>query len=351
MARDRSWAGSQMGNPSRYMCHKRPLTQKSFFSFVSTLIVAAGLLSASPAWGQTYWLRYAMTVGSTDSDTQNNSYDSGEVQSTNLLTTTLIGSGSFASVNATPSASYGSLQLTAHCGVNDPTWDGNGHITRFVPTTFAFDGGPDVSFQDTVTITSATLPTGTPVQVQIVCLGAGYITPGAGSGNDNTQSSASVSLNVQGYAAVVDAISSVNQSNSLSTVVNTTVGSRFFFNPSLSASGWAEANSPPGFVGSVDTAITSLTYVEVLTAGAGYVADSGTVYPTMGLPTLTIQATGNTATISWSSLYANYALKQSATLDPASWGSNTNTVNQVGGRNQITVSPLTGAMFYRLQKQ
>jgi hypothetical protein len=324
-----------------------PILLKVFFS----LICGGALFAPAAGRAQTYWLHYGMTIGSTDSGTQNNSYDSGKVQSMSLVTTNLSGPGSVASASATPSASFGLLQLTANCSVDDPGWNGNGHISRFEANV---GGGPDVEFQDWLTITSTTLPAGTPVRIQIVCETAGYITPGTGSGLKNTTSSASVDLRVEKPSGVVTATAAIGgglETNILSEVVTNIVGSRFYFNSHIFAQGWAEDNASPGFSGSVSTTITAQTYVNVLTPGASYVADSGTIYPTLQLPppALNIQSAGGLVVISWSADYANYVLEQNSDLANSNgWTASGYSITTFNDINSITLTPPPGNLFFRL---
>lgn len=341
------------------------MDSKLFYKFGScaaAFIVAVGagalLLAPSSVQAQTYYLRYQILIGSTDSGTQNNTYDSGLVQSTSVLTTNLVGPGSVASAYATPSASFGQLQLTASCSVNNTQPNGNGHGSRFYSGT---GGGTDVMFQDSLTPTSATLPFGTPVQIQIASGYDGYITPGVTTGDpwDSTFSAASVGLFASGDVVgnnnnVSGPIGGLDGTNFISLTVGVTIGTPFSFFSSITADANANNQDGAAFVGSVNTAITSRTYVTVLTPGAGYTAASGTVYPTLQLPppTLTIQAINNqSALISWPSVYVNYVLQQNPGLGTTNWLQTTNTVSLINGTNQVTAALTTNNMFFRLVQQ
>lgn len=327
----------------------RPISTQFLFVFA---IAVGALLTPPVAKSQTYWLQYSMTVGSTDSGTQNNAYNSGQVQTDNLLTTNLLGPGDVASASATPSASFGLLSVIANCSVDDSSWNGYGHIARFASS--GGGEGPVVDFQDQLTFNSTTLPTGTYVQIQIVCEVAGYITPEAGSEPNFTTSIASVDL-FDPSRRVSTTIGGDYVTNSISifTTNYARVGYSISFGSSISAYGWAEADATPGFVGSVSTEITAQTYVNVLTPGVSYTSASGTVYPTLQLPppVLNIQATNNTVVISWPSVYANYALEQNSSLNPATWSNDSDPVTQAGSQNQVTISFPSGTVFYRLQEQ
>ena len=66
------------------------------------------------------------------------------------------------------------------------------------------------------------------------------------------------------------------------------------------------------------------------------------------LPGLAIAGAPPGVVISWPSAYAGYMLQQSPTLPAANWAWNTNIVSQVNGTNQVTISPATNNMFFRL---
>lgn len=303
------------------------------------------------ATAQSYYLSYNMIVGSIQSDTQNITYYSGEVQTTNLLTANLSGPGSIANASAIPTATFGLLQLTASCSDDDPTDNGNGYLARFV-------GGQDVLFADTLTPTSTTLSLGFPVLIQIACVYNGYISSGASFTDAYDGTTANASVGLVAYANAVNAqnsvtggIGSVNQTNIISVIVKGNVGTAFNFIPAISASGVTDNDDAAAFIGFVNTVITSQTYVTVLTPGAGYTSASGTVYPTLALaaPVLSIQSSSNqTAVVSWPFVYANYVLQQNTAPNTTGWLLNSNSVSEVNGTNQVTVSTANNSMFYRL---
>ena len=101
----------------------------------------------------------------------------------------------------------------------------------------------------------------------------------------------------------------------------------------------------------VAASVASQTYVDVLTPGVSYTSSSGTVYPTLlsaARPTLGIQPATNGVTLFWPVSTTTYRLQQNADLTTANWRSNTIPVNVVNGTNQVTVSPATGNLFFRL---
>jgi hypothetical protein len=66
-------------------------------------------------------------------------------------------------------------------------------------------------------------------------------------------------------------------------------------------------------------------------------------------PLLAIDLTStNTVLISWPAPSTGFRLQQNSTLSSASWASVTNAINVVGGQNQVTISPASSSLFYRL---
>jgi hypothetical protein len=321
------------------------------------LAFAATLLTPSSVCAQAYWLRYQMSASTAGGNPQEDAFlnfDSGPVQSASLATTNIIFSFPHTSTYASPSANFGLLQFTGGCAVNDNPSNGDGYSSHFGP---GVGGGADVFFQDTLTVTSATLPAGTPVQIQVACVYYGSITPGATSGSDGdgTDSSASVGLTVRPNGPTATASGTVgafNQTNTISVIANTTVGfNNFILVPTLSASGDASnGGDAASFSGSVSAGIASQTYVDVLTPGASYTSASGTVYPTLlsAPPTLSIQPAANGVTLFWPVSTTTYRLQQNADLTTANWVSNSIPINVANGTNQVTISPAVENMFFRL---
>jgi len=64
-------------------------------------------------------------------------------------------------------------------------------------------------------------------------------------------------------------------------------------------------------------------------------------------PALSIQPATNGVALLWPASTTIYRLQQTADLT-TSWASNLNATNLVNGTNQVTISPATGKMFYRL---
>jgi hypothetical protein len=71
---------------------------------------------------------------------------------------------------------------------------------------------------------------------------------------------------------------------------------------------------------------------------------------TPGAPLLRVARTiTNTVLVAWPSYVAGFSLQQNAILGSSNWLSVTNSVNVVGGENQVIVSPPAGSHFYRLK--
>lgn len=68
-------------------------------------------------------------------------------------------------------------------------------------------------------------------------------------------------------------------------------------------------------------------------------------------PVLTIAVSGNDVLVSWSITYADFALQRNDDLTTTNWIDVTNSVNVVGGENQVLISAPAGDDFYRLYSQ
>ncbi len=73
------------------------------------------------------------------------------------------------------------------------------------------------------------------------------------------------------------------------------------------------------------------------------------VVQTAGLPNLLISHAGNSVIVSWPNT-GSYTLQQCSNLAGASWTTSGYTVTTANGTNSITVTPLTGNLFFRLQQ-
>jgi hypothetical protein len=321
----------------------------NFLAFLLPAIAAVLLLAPSCARAQANWLQFQFIVSALGGP-GNPNYDSGKVQSAGVLVTNISifpsGDRCDAIVNAT--ANYGALSFNASCAVNDDPSNGSGYSARF--------GNSVVSFQDTLTITSATLPAGTPVQIQIASVWSGSVSPSFSISGYDDGADASASLNLQVWTYVTGGqtyssdVGVTWQTNTLSEVFITKIGDGVVMIPNITAIGDAYNDDGNSFNGSATASVASQTYVDVLTPGAGYTSGSGTVYPTLipTTPTLSIQPTVNGVTLLWPVSTTVYRLQQNTDLATANWVSNTIPINVVNGTNQVTVSPATGNLFFRL---
>lgn len=70
---------------------------------------------------------------------------------------------------------------------------------------------------------------------------------------------------------------------------------------------------------------------------------------TPGAPHLRIFLTStNTAVIAWPAPSTGFTLQQNPNLNTTNWIAVSNTVNVVGGENQVGIAPPVGKQFYRL---
>ena len=87
--------------------------------------------------------------------------------------------------------------------------------------------------------------------------------------------------------------------------------------------------------------------------GGGYSVTGGfwsliSVVQTAGLPDLLITHSGNSVIVSWPDT-GSYTLQQSANLPAlANWTTSGYTISTANGTNSITITPLTGNLFFRL---
>jgi len=70
--------------------------------------------------------------------------------------------------------------------------------------------------------------------------------------------------------------------------------------------------------------------------------------PVLAKPSLKIQKSVFGVSLSWPDSPTGLTLQQNATLGTTNWVANTNSINTTGGTNEVTVSPATGNMFFRL---
>ena len=317
----------------------------------SGALLAPSSTLAQVTQAQPNWLQYqigAYATGGSGSVADN----SGPVQNTNLLTTSIsIYPQAQDDTYVNASISYGGLQLNAGSAVNNSPSDGDGYLASFGPSV---GGGWDIAFQDSLTITSATLPYHAAVQVQVACVYAGSTSPGISIDQyDGAGAGASVGIETfnGGYNFSTAPVGGPLQTNTLTNVFNTRIGDTVIMIPSISVNGGVYDGDGLSMAFSVAASVASQTYVDILTPGVTYTSASGTVYPTLlstAPPTLGIQPATNGVTLFWPVTTTTYRLQQNANLTTANWVSNTIPINVVNGTNQVTVLPATGNLFFRL---
>jgi len=74
------------------------------------------------------------------------------------------------------------------------------------------------------------------------------------------------------------------------------------------------------------------------------------VVQTAGLPTLTVTHSGNTVTVSWPAT-GSYTLQQNGNLATSGgWTTSGYTISTANGTNSITITSVTGNLFFRLKQ-
>ena len=277
--------------------------------------------------------------------------DSGINQSTNLVAITVTDENQpghpYAMASMAVRAVYGQLEVTASAAAKSNVGEGSG--AQFGSY---YGGASAVLFGDNLTITSASLPSGTPVDVQVTA------TYAAALSDQFTYSGflyqhLDTHLNLKAYsidatrAMVDDLNTNLAAGDAVTTTLHATVGgSPVRLRAELFAFGNANANV--GFETSVALSLTGTAriFVEVLTPGATYQSASGTVYSAR--PVLTLRLEGNTPVLSWPLAASGYTLQEQPAVDAAAWTDCPNPVTPVGQNFQVTLSPGDTNHFFRL---
>jgi hypothetical protein len=293
-------------------------------------------------------------AGSSDGSGNGGEIDTGEVTAPNPLVESATYESTYTTASQTVSASYSVLQAAGSCAASG-SYGVYGGIAEFSTG----DEGNSAFSSDELTVTSDTLPVGTPVQVLVTWAYSGFVNleNTVVQGNYSIDAG-NVTMTFQGNPTFKSISGSLDGSSgswsvsgSVSQVVNTTVGS-------VGDVGWQNTITISGETtgDEVDTGVpesasasasaTNTVYVNVLTPGAGYTADSGTVYPQ--IPTLSIQSVANGVLLSWPGWASGFQLQQNSDLTTADWIANNSPVNLVNGTNEVTITPATGTLFFRL---
>lgn len=214
-----------------------------------------------------YYVRSIATVQTSGNifDGHFSTLDTGQVQSTSNSAgpfqvtsgTPLYSFTSSANVLTTIGAVHGSVDV--HASSNGPAGGG----------TASAQG----QWNDTITITSNTLPSGTPVDflatIHLHRAISGTLLPGA-----------SASANVTGPfgLSLIDSLSSPNPAQSVSTIVHTTIGSVLSATSTLSLNAGASGIAPFTLFGTVMAENTATFELQPITPGASYTTASGVTF-------------------------------------------------------------------------
>jgi hypothetical protein len=326
-------------------CPNRPAALIA--AMAAALLLAPGTVFAQGAYYQFYNLALGIeNVSPADSQYTEAFADlpAPGVTSTNLAIT-----GDFGSAAVSASVSYGELQVSAGCSLNRPDVEYGDFNADFADDNLT----PSLAFYDALTVTSDTLPAGTPVLIQISSVYYGFISPATNTVDpddalDGTQSSASAGLELLGIATTNGVVGGVVQTNVMVLTYNTQVGAVVSFSASVTIYGQAYSGDEySAFSGAVSTGVTNAVYVDLLSPGEGYTAASGTVYPALTPPNLAIAQAGDRVTVSWPNT-KSYTLQQNSTLAGGGWTTSGYSITTRNGNNSITITPPPGNLFFRL---
>ena len=277
--------------------------------------------------------------------------DSGVNQSTNLLAITVADENQPGHPHAMASmavrAAYGQLEVTANAAATSNVGEGaGGQFGSY------YGGASAVLFGDNLMITSASLPLGTPVDVQVsatyaAALSDQFTYSGQLYQHLDTHLNLSV-FSIDATRALVDNFNTnLAAGDSVATTLHATVGgSPVRVRAELFAFG--EANANVGFVTSVAVSLTGTAriFVNVLTPGATYQAASGAVYSAR--PVLSLRMEGNTPVLSWPLTATGYTLQEQSGVDANAWTDCPDPITPVGQNFQVTLSPSDNNHFFRL---
>ncbi|HXT13195.1 MAG TPA: hypothetical protein VN873_16680 [Candidatus Angelobacter sp.] len=230
-------------------------------------------------------------------------------------------------------------------------------------------GFADAFLGDTITVTSATLAAGSPVDLLLTVTMHDNVsgTPGGGAEAECfLDVGESFSEAWQNYedgridGTLVDNISALDGSRSTygvgalsssnAVVVHTVVGASLTVNLHASASTGAIASAQTGnseALGVADVGNTVFLNLDPLTPGTGYTTASGFSYLT--LPVLKIAPKGNLLVISWpESAAVGFTLQTNGDLTAPNWNDYGGTISTNGGTESVTINPQADTLFFRL---
>lgn len=113
---------------------------------------------------------------------------------------------------------------------------------------------------------------------------------------------------------------------------------------------WVKGEIRPSPEHQTSTNPPSEDWYAVVTAPNGnrLVVTSNVSQPT---PALTITPSGSGVVVSWPAEFTGFVLQETSDLTTTNWVGVTNSVNVVGGENQVLISSPAGNNFYRLRSQ
>jgi hypothetical protein len=337
------------------------LFTRTFALAIAFLICGATVFLLPNASAQTHGLQYVIRVGVNDNSfvqTQNNSYDSTLV--TNFVLTTSLGTTTTnVSATVTTTITHTQTQVSATCAtfVPPPSYGLLG--------VFGYATTPSIRAIDTIYANSSSIPAGSfvPVVFTFVCSGSIAPTPSVGDAGNGSSSGARAWVSFGGIDPEY-ALYHTYGSNNITAVYSTTNfigigggGQKIHSCMGFDGSVNSFPNIPQPFVGSVTGDFTNRVYVEALSTNVTLTSASSVIYPkwfatTPALPSpiLKIQATGNSASISWPTNYSDYVFQSNTNLATGTWITATETINIVGTNFQISVIQPAGTKFFRLKK-
>ena len=216
----------------------------------------------------------------TQTDPENSGVLSSQAAASVQLNASVGGTAS-GSVTAHLTAGYGNLSMSASATVN--MFHAGANETDFSTAGVSLlNSLPNMAYQDTLTLVSATLPVGTPVSVLLTNITTGTITGPQGTQEENQiTSSFQATDNPAGGGSTLEpellfstTLSGTNTANDTrSQTLNLSIGDMVVIG------GYLDTNFGAGTGSGTATATASQTFeFSVLTPGSSYTSASGTVY-------------------------------------------------------------------------
>lgn len=253
------------------------------------------------------------------------------------------------------SATAGQTPTVQSYSYLDPLTKDARSLTKYDPVQVGAGGTAMVGWEDVFTITSATLPAGTPVDLRCtVQLHSQVQNPRGGS-------SAAATLMMVGSDSPVTRVlngsgsSTLTKQATIGLAVGKSVQLRGFLDVSAHAAAYADPlNQRYGSVGSINAFTLAMNtghfYVDLEPGvDAVVVSQSGTSYATP--LALNIERNGNDLLLSWAASTRQYVLEGAITPVPTSqWETITNAVALMGSRPTVTIPASGSGKYFRLRR-